>query len=53
MLLLLMGYEMPWLKIVNMDLIATEFVRGMAGSVGLFVSVPVTAMAAGLLMGKR
>jgi uncharacterized membrane protein len=53
LLLLIMGYEMPWLQVSNMDLIATEFVRGLAGSVGLFVSVPVTAAAAGLLMGKR
>ncbi len=44
---------MPWLQVVNMDMIATEFVRGMAGSVGLIICVPITAAAAGLLMDKR
>jgi len=52
LLLLLTGYEMDWLEIINMDLIATEFVRGIAGSIGLIVSIPVTAIVAGLLMGK-
>ena len=46
MLLLVMGYEMDWLMIINMDLIATEFVRGVAGSIGLIAAVPVTAFLA-------
>ena len=53
LLLLLTGYEMEWLEIINLDLIATEFVRGIAGSIGLIVSIPVTAVIAGLLMGKK
>ncbi len=53
LLLVLTGYEMPWLRIANMDVIATEFVRGMAGSIGLIISVPVTAVTAGFLMGKK
>ncbi len=53
MLLLVMGYEIAWLKVVNMDLIATEFVRGVAGSIGLIAAVPVTAALAAYLMGKR
>ncbi len=54
MLLLVMGYEMDWLKVINMDIIATEFVRGTAGSIGLIAAVPVTAfLAARLLVGKR
>ncbi len=53
MLLLVMGYEMDWLKVINMDIIATEFVRGAAGSIGLVAAVPVTAfLAARLLAGK-
>ncbi len=53
MLLLVMGYEIAWLKIVNMDLIATEFVRGIAGSIGLIAAVPVTAALAAYFMGER
>jgi len=53
MLLLVMGYEMDWLRVVNMDLIATEFVRGAAGSIGLVTAVPVTAFLAAYLMVRR
>lgn len=53
LLLLLMGYEMEWLKIINLDLIATEVVRGIAGSIGLIASIPVTAVVAGFLMGAK
>ncbi len=49
LLLLLIGYEMPWIKIVNLDLMATEIVRSMAGSIGLVVTIPVTAAMAAWL----
>lgn len=52
MLLLVMGYQIEWLKIVNLDMIATEFVRGVAGSIGLVVAVPITAAVAAFLMTK-
>lgn len=50
LLLLMAGYRMDWLKIINLDLVATEFVRGLAGSIGLVVAVPVTAFISGFLM---
>ncbi len=53
LLLLLMGYEMEWLKIINLDIIATEFVRGIAGSIGLVISIPITAAVAGFLMSRK
>lgn len=53
MLLLVMGNEIDFLKVVNMDLIATEFVRGTAGSIGLITAVPVTAVLAGYFLADR
>ncbi len=53
MLLLVMGYDIDWLKVVNMDIIATEFVRGIAGSIGLIAAVPVTAILAGYFLAGR
>jgi uncharacterized membrane protein len=50
MLLLVMGYDIDWLKVINMDIIATEFVRGIAGSIGLIAAVPVTAILAGYFL---
>lgn len=52
LLLLLMRTETDWLRIINMDLIATEVVRGLAGSIGLIVSIPVTALVAAFLLEK-
>lgn len=52
MLLLVRGYQMDWLKIINMDLIATEFVRGIAGSIGLVIAVPITAVISGFLQAR-
>lgn len=53
MLLLVMGYDIDWLKVINMDIIATEFVRGIAGSIGLIAAVPVTAILSGYLLDGR
>jgi uncharacterized membrane protein len=53
MLLLVMGYDIDWLKVINMDIIATEFVRGIAGSIGLVAAVPVTAILAGYLLSDH
>ncbi len=53
MLLLVMGYDIDWLKVINMDIIATEFVRGIAGSIGLIAAVPVTAILSGYFLADR
>ncbi|HSV32370.1 MAG TPA: YibE/F family protein, partial [Atribacteraceae bacterium] len=54
LLLLLMsqGGGTTWTKILNLDLVATEFVRGLTGSIGLVLSIPVTAVVAGFLMSR-
>ncbi|MFW6035928.1 MAG: YibE/F family protein [Halothermotrichaceae bacterium] len=53
LLLALMRFDINWLRIINMDLIATEVVRGLAGSIGLIISIPVTALAAAELIADR
>lgn len=50
LMLIFMAYEVPYLKIINLDMIATEIIRAMAGSIGLVLAVPITALVAGLLM---
>jgi uncharacterized membrane protein len=50
LLLMFMGYRMPWVSIVNSDLIATEVVRALAGSIGLVATIPLTALVSGLLL---
>ncbi len=53
LLLIFASYSPHWLKIINLDLIATELVRGMTGSIGLIISIPLTAFFTSLLLGRR
>ena len=49
LLLLLVANEIGGLKVLNLDLIATEIIRALSGSIGLVVSVPLTAVIAAAL----
>lgn len=53
LLMLVMAHQIEWLKIINMDMIATELIRGTAGTIGLIAAVPITAVVSGLLMTNR
>lgn len=50
LLLLFMAYEASIVKILNLDLIATEVVRALVGSIGLIVAIPITALSTGLIL---
>jgi len=52
LLLVFMAYDTPLLKIINLDLIATEVVRALAGSMGMILCVPLTALAGALLLTR-
>ncbi len=43
MLLVFAAYSTPMMNILNLDIIATEIVRGFAGSTGVVLSVPITS----------
>lgn len=53
LLLLFMAYETSIINVLNMDLIATEVVRALTGSIGLIASIPVTALTYGLLRKRE
>ena len=53
LLLLLMAYEQPFIKLINMDFLATEFVRALCGSIGLILAIPITAVIAGFLFNQE
>lgn len=48
-LLLYITYQTPSVYMLNTELIGSEVLRAMAGSIGLIVSVPITAILAGIL----
>jgi uncharacterized membrane protein len=51
LLLILMAYEESFLKMINLDMIASEIVRALSGSIGMVLAVPITAVIAGFLYG--
>ena len=53
LLLLFMGYGTPFMSIINSDLVATEVVRALTGSIGLVAAIPLTAVASGLLTVRK
>lgn len=53
MLLLFMAYKLSFTEIINQDAFASEIVRSLAGSIGLILTIPITAAAAGLLCESR
>ncbi len=50
LLLVFMSYSTSISKILNLDLIATEVVRALVGSIGLVVAIPLTAVVTGLIL---
>lgn len=53
LLILFMSYDAPFLTVINSDLIATEVVRALAGSIGLIAAIPLTAVSAGVLTVRK
>ena len=45
--------DLSMLRIFNLDLLVTEFVRALAGSVGLILSIPLTAAAGSFMLASR
>lgn len=53
LLLLFMAYETSMIKIINLDIIATEIVRSLSGSIGLVLTIPLTALIASILTKRE
>ena len=50
--LILLAANAPVVKLINLGSVATEIVAALAGSIGIVVCVPVTAVIAGYLIGN-
>jgi len=53
LMILLMAHEVPFVNIINQDGYATEVVRSLAGSIGLILTIPITALAVCFLCENR
>ncbi len=52
-LVLFMAHEASIVKVMNLDIIATEIVRSLSGSIGLVLTIPITAFVASILIKKE
>jgi len=50
LLLLFMAYDTPAVRMINLDIIATEIIRSLSGSIGLVLTIPLTAVVTVLLL---
>jgi uncharacterized membrane protein len=44
MIIMIMASNMPFTQIINMDVIATELIQSLSGSIGIVLTVPLTAL---------
>jgi len=52
LLLLFTAEGTPFWRMINLESIATEAVRALAGSTGIILSIPITAALAGIFLSK-
>ncbi|NLC04051.1 MAG: YibE/F family protein [Tissierellia bacterium] len=53
LLLLFTAYETSLVKVLNLDIIATEIIRSLSGSIGLVLTIPITAFIASVLIKRE
>jgi uncharacterized membrane protein len=46
-----MAFKESLLKILNLDMVASEIVRALSGSIGMLTVIPITAVVSGWLFG--
>lgn len=44
MIIFIIAYGMPYRQIINLDFLVAEIIQGMAGSIGIVLTVPITAI---------
>lgn len=53
LMLLLLVNDIAIIKYINLDMIASEIIRALSGSIGLFMAVPFTAFISGVLYSNK
>lgn len=51
LMLLFMAYKTPFSTIINWDMIASEVLRAIAGSIGIIFAIPITALVSAFIEG--
>ncbi|TFD94339.1 YibE/F family protein [Jeotgalibacillus sp. R-1-5s-1] len=53
LLLIIFAYEYSFEELIQMEFFAVEILRTLAGSIGLVLAIPITALISALLLGKQ
>ena len=49
-MILLMAYNMPYFRAINLNVVSTEIIQGLSGSIGLILTVPITSLVCALFI---
>ncbi len=52
-LIIIVLYRLPYIRLINLDLISVELIQGISGSIGIILTVPTTALCAALLAVRK
>ena len=52
-MILLMAYNMPYFRAINLNMVSTEIIQGLSGSIGLILTVPITSFVSALFIKNR
>jgi uncharacterized membrane protein len=45
-----MAYNMPYFRAINLNVVSTEIIQGLSGSIGLILTVPITSLVCALFI---
>jgi len=51
-MILLMAYNMPYFRAINLNIVSTEIIQGLSGSIGLILTVPITSIVSALFIAN-
>jgi len=52
-MILLMAYNMPYFRAINLNTVSTEIIQGLSGSIGLVLTVPITSLVSTLFIANK
>jgi len=52
-MVLLMAYDMPYFRAINLNTVSTEIIQGLSGSIGLILTVPITSIISALFIENK
>ena len=52
-LILIYSSNMPYNKLINLDVLGIELIQGISGSIGIVLAVPITAVIGSYLCKKK